>query len=419
MSEEKENFSFIEEKIIEHKRPKSKFQNSLEKTVIFAVVFGVVGSFVFSVSGVFFENLFQSGNNGQMISFAEKTIEPEITATPVPEKEQEEHKDRLPTITDFEKMYTLLGANIEEWNASIVGVSKVMEGADSFHNPLENEDFSYGAVIANNEKYLLILTNRNRIKGEEQVEVAFQDGTIVKGKIYGSDSATNLAIVAASLEKIPKKTLRQIKIMKLGTSDNLTIGTPLLALGSPNGYLYSSELGFLSAACREKSIVDYKVETFYTNMTHYKNGEGIVTNLRGELIGVITHDFSSAEEEQVHTFLGITKLKPMIENLVNKIEQTYTGVIASDITEKYRKKLEVTFGIYVTEVVSDSPAYDAGLQVGDVITEIEGQIVSSVSVYYNILSGYNAKDTVSVKVVRGTTGQKNEKTFDVVLEKRK
>lgn len=422
----KEEYHFIQEEISRKKR--DKWLRLIVKTMIAAVLFGVLGGMIFAWSGSFFLGVFQNDIDGKTISFT--TEEPKETEKPkVTEKvkEKENEKAEAPkkqdktalTMANYAEAFSGMSLLADNINQSIVTVSGLTEAQDFFENPVESEHATCGVIIANNEKDILILTNYAKIKNAKQLRVTFQQNKSVKAQLYGSDSEMGLAVVGVSLNKIPQEIRGKMKVAKLGDSYNVSAGTVAMALGSPNGHMYSMDIGFISGNCQDKYIADYKLELYNTSMQNYEKGEGIIVNLSGEIIGVITHNFAEENNKTLHTFLGISRLKSVIEKMVNKQEQVYVGIIGNDITSEYASTFGVPSGVYVTEVVTDSPAYNAELKPGHLITEINGETVTSMIGYYNILSECEVEDEVKITVIDTTAGKPKPRKITVTVEERK
>lgn len=439
-TDKNEKFTFIQEQIVPKRKSKIKVcMMILIKTLVVAVVFGVVSSFIFCLSGSYFSKLFSKEKGKKPISFTEPTIEPSSllepsttvleshkpttevpTSTKLPESTKKPEATKKPeetikpgigsksniaenekiTIKDYSKLYSFISKMANQVEKSIVTVSSVIRGTDWLNNPYEATDESYGLVIANNEKELLILAAKNKIEDANSIRVAFSDKFTAEAFLYGYDTNVGIAIIAVKLEDIPEHILDLIEVADLRASNHLSRGTPVVALGNPTGYMYSMVMGVITGEGYDKYITDYRLDLFNTDIPNNAKGEGIIVNLNGEIVGVITHNFEDELNKDVTTIIGINRLRAIIEKIVNREERIYFGIVASDITEKYAEKYQIENGIYVTEVKARSPAFDAGIQVGDIIIKIDETKIANVNLFYSTLESYKEKDTVSVYIVR-------------------
>mgnify|MGYP000828791528 CR=1 FL=1 len=160
----------------------------------------------------------------------------------------------------------------------------------------------------------MVLTNYSKLQADEVV-VRFFDGTDIEGSLYGADTRADLAIVAVPLDNLSAKIKEQMKVISFGDSGELSVGSMIFAFGSPNGALYSVEYGYVSGQETEKSIEDYQLDVYTTNMGYHSDGNGIICNAYGELLGMINRQSDTTEN---CTFYGIGKLKQLVESILNK-----------------------------------------------------------------------------------------------------
>lgn len=455
-----EKYPFIKEQIIPRKNHKvRKLIILVILTIVLAIIFGVVCRLVFEVSGPFVEKVIGKKDNQKVISFP-TTSPNSIGGSENGEEEQDGDLDDADsekegndtnnqnasegdgdkntsssnndesktivieqtiaaTLKDYQSVYQLLSEVANEVNKSIVTVTSVTSGIDWFNNESETANVTSGVIIANNGERLIILTSYDRIKSTTNIKVTFPTEVTTKAKLLNKDSSLGLAIITVDLSDIPKTTLDTIGVATLGESYSLSVGDPIIAVGSPNGYTYSVDYGMISNRVNYAYITDNKVELFNTDIDDNPNGEGVIINLRGEVIGIITQKFKSDLNKNINTAIAISRLKTTIEDLVNQTEQVYIGIIANDLTTDSLKSLDVSGGVYVNEVETSSPAYEAGLQSGDIIVKIDNSTISSVNTLYNILGSKKPKDTVKFVVQRKTSSGNKELTFKVELEQKK
>lgn len=439
VGEQEGTFSFIQEEIVPRKESKVKrILFIFCKTIGVAIVFGVVSSFVFCISGSYFSEIFGNNKGRKEVTFIDptekphptlgptlnpeptkNTEEPVVTATPMPTIMESFLPSEDVGLEDYKTMFGLISDLVEEVNHSVVTVSSIISGIDVFYNPSETTDASYGLIIANNEEELLILTTKSKLEDANHIRVTFSDGTTVEAFLHGYDNSTGIAVLAVPLDTLPVHTLEQAKIATFGDSYLLSIGTPIIALGSPTGYVYSMALGIINSKGQDEYILDYKLELYHTNIPNNFNGEGFIVDFNGEVVGIMTHLFDDQMNKEMTTIMGITKLKYIIEKIVNDQERIYFGVVANDITNNGSVHLPVTNGIYVTDVEAKSPAFLAGLQSGDVIVRMDDTDIMTVAGFHNVLKGYKDKDHIKVSVIRTSKEELPVIELELELGKRK
>lgn len=321
-------------------------------------------------------------------------------------------------LADLTSIYTDLRAISDEVSSSLVTVTSTHSGVGAFENEIESTKTTTGLVVANNEADLLILVSLDKIKGAKDIQVTFADSFQIGAKLQAYDKDLNLAIIAIELVNIPYNNLINIKSATLGESFSLIIGTPIMALGCPNGYVGSMELGIIASKGYNVYITDNKIDLFNTDINYNENSDGIIVNLSGEVIGIITNELKDESNEEVNTVIGISRIKKIIESLVNNTDRIYFGIKGADMTEAAMKEVEINNGIFVTEVEADSPALEAGLQSGDIILAVNDTPLMSVNTFNSILSIYKPKTSVKVTIRRSTKDSYKNMELDVTLVKK-
>lgn len=420
MSEPKKH-PFITEQIVPNKKNKrKKLFYSLGSAALYAVVFGIVGSLTFALFLPYFEAAF-GGSRQNAVSFTDaETPTPSATPTPspsaAPEPEPIEVEFPEMGIQQVQEFYSLLSNSAEQFNRSVVTVSGVLQGVDWFDNPSELEAATCGLIIAKTDKSLFLLSAFDHIAEASSIRVAFSNKTIAEAQLSGYDKETNLAVLSIALADLPSSLSKSLSPVKLGDSYYAQPGTPVLALGNPNGMVYSMDFGLVSSDTIDRYITDNKLELFHTSMVAATKGEGAIVSLDGQILGLITH--SQEKESEFCTAIGITRLKPLIEKLVNNESHACLGIIANDISTEYKESISVTNGIYISSVNNNSPALDAGLKSGDVILKIDDYEISSVAMFNNLITKHQPKDSVTLSIVRTSKAENQNMEVTVTLGKR-
>ncbi len=298
----------------------------------------------------------------------------------------------------------------------------------------ESESAGSGIIVGSNDTELLIATNNHVVEDSTELTVTFIDESSIEAKVKGTDASNDLAIIAVALDDIPSETMEQIKIATIGDSDSIRVGEQVVAIGNALGYGQSVTTGIISAKDRSISIEEdtgyYDTEeTVYSNLIQTDaainpgNSGGALLDMNGNLIGINSAKASSSGVEGMGYAIPISKALPILESLMNREtrsilsedEMGYIGIRGQRVSEDATEMYGIPSGIYVSEVTGGSPAEDAGLQEGDIITAFDAQSVSSMQELSALLQYYAAGESVDLTVASGEAGNYTEHTLTVVL----
>lgn len=436
-NKDNKDFEFIKEQIIEKKRKKlKKWLFPLLMTISMAILFGIIAAVTFVIAEPKLNKILHKEEEVKTpITFptqlpenegegAKMTPDPQKQDRPVPTPSMDTEEEKEPDtviveksieadIDDFTSMFAEVRDVAINVNKSLINVTSIIEERDWFGNKVDRTIKTTGVVIANNDVDLLILVSLDRVEDANSIKVEFTDSFTVNAVIQDYEREINLAVIAVSLKDIPPIYLEGIEQAKLGESYSIAVGNPIISLGCPNGYQGSMDLGIVTSKGSWVSITDNKLDLFNTNIENNKYSDGIIVNLKGEVIGLITRNLKKDLNQELSTALGISKIKPIIERMSNQIPRIYFGVVAVDMTENVKTEHEVINGIYVNEVKVNSPAYDAGMKNGDIILQLEDRPVISTNSFYNFISSYRAGDKIKVKIKR--TSGTSEAEMEIVV----
>lgn len=260
-----------------------------------------------------------------------------------------------------------------------------------------------------------IVTNAHVVDNGEEFEVVFWDGTSADATLIGSDEVTDLAVVQVEGD-MPA-------VVPFGDSDALKPGQSVLAIGSPLGTFTNTVTeGIVSALGRSLEGSNYTNLIQHDAAINPGNSGGPLFNLQGEVVGVNTLGINETISGEIaqglffaipsNTVKAITTL--LIQN--GEVVYPFFGVTTINVTDQAAavEDLAVNQGAYVLEVRADSPADDAGVQVGDVIVSIDGEEITQTNPFVDVLFKHQPGDTVSVVIQRGD----EQETVEVTLAER-
>lgn len=320
---------------------------------------------------------------------------------------------------------------VEEVMPSIVSITSktlVKQGlfGPSYYNQEQyQEGAGSGIIISKNDDELLILTNNHVIEGAEELSVQFVNEKSVDATVKGSSERRDVAVIAIKLNSIDKETLEAIKIATIGDSTKLKVGNGIIAIGNALGYGQSVTTGVVSAINREVAIDNAKTKMIQIDAAiNGGNSGGALLNSNGEVVGINSAKYSSgatsssASIEGMGFAIPITDVKDLITALMNGEEDESNvsiGVEGYIVTEAQNKAYDIPVGFYIQNTVSGSGAEKAGLEKGDIITEIEGTKVEELSDIQNVIYSKKKGDKVKLKISYPEGRQYKEKEVEVTL----
>jgi len=292
----------------------------------------------------------------------------------------------------------------------------------------EEEGSGTGIIIGENDTELLIATNHHVVEATKKLEITFNDGTTVEGAVKGDDAEMDLAVVAVPLEDIPEATRDSLVSAKMGDSDHLKLGQPVIVIGNALGIGISVTDGIISGLNREMTSENGQTGTYIqTNAeVNHGNSGGALLNIKGEVIGIVSSKIDGYSVEGMGYAIPISAANPIISDLMEHqnrdeeiadAERGYLGIQLLTMTDNAKLYYGIPDGAYVYEVNKNSAAEKAGIQRYDIITKIDHETISSNDELKECLRHYKAGETVEVKVKRIKDGEYQPIVLSVTLEK--
>ena len=311
---------------------------------------------------------------------------------------------------------------------SIVSITNmsVQEVQSFFGGTQQQESTSVGSgiIIGQTDSELLILTNNHVVEGNEKLTVSFVDNESVEANVKGTDSTKDLAVVAVKTSDVKDSTMDEIAVATMGDSSKLEVGEQVIAIGNALGYGQSVTSGIVSAT--ERTLDGYEGGTLIQTDAAINPGNsgGALLNSNGEVIGINTAKVATDSVEGMGYAIPISDASDTIQNLMNQetktkvseAEQGYLGIQGVDVSDESAKMYNMPTGVYISDVVKNGGAQQAGLTKGSVITGLEGTTISDMNSLKEQLQYYRVGDKVKVTVqVPGNNGEYTEKTVEVTL----
>lgn len=310
--------------------------------------------------------------------------------------------------------YRRLGQVMKTINKGLVTISSMTWDKDWFDNPVSSADQSAGAVIYLTDAEVLILADYASVAEAEALNVTFSGGKFVEARLKKADSITGIAIISVSRGAIPDEVKDSIVPLVLGNSYQLVTGTPIVVGGSPAGYTGSVTNGLISCIQRNTTGTDTAFQLIYPDAHVAESGGGFLFNMDGEMVGILSRLYGD-EETGLPAAIGISSLKGIIKGLSSGIDVAYLGVQGQNATMEIAETNEMPVGIYVTRVIVDSPAYEAGLKAGDIIVASGENDLTTTQKLQSFLENYSTGDVITIQAYRSGQDEYVEMEFEVTL----
>lgn len=386
------------------------------KTVAAALIFGLVGGGVFT--GVSYIGTRAISNPS--------TASAKLTTTTSGGTKQTSSGDA--------KDLTDVSSVVDEVMPSIVAITNTGTVTyNSFFGKKSQQSQSCGSgiIVSEDDDYLYIATNNHVVADSEELTVQFDDDSVVKAEIRGTDPDDDLAVVRVKKSDLGKDTYSNIKIATIGDSDSVAVGSPAIAIGNALGYGQSVTTGIVSALNRTVTTQDSQTGETVTNNNLIQtdaainpgNSGGALLNENGEVIGINSVKYSSTDVEGIGYAIPMSVAKPIIESLIQdgkytNENQAYLGIKGGDVSSEM-VAYGFPQGVYVSSVSAGSGAANAGLQEGDIITAVDSTKISSMTELQSALKSYKAGDKVTLTVARQSGRQYEESKVEVTLSSAK
>ena len=295
-----------------------------------------------------------------------------------------------------------IGDIVEEVASCVVGISKIKNAGNTVFLNDSVSTLGLGTgIIVSEDGYIL---SNEHVTGDKFTNcyVTLENGRTYTASVVWADNILDLSICKISIKNLP--------YAKLGDSDNVRIGENVYAIGNPIGYEFQRTVtsGIISAINRTVRIDEndtsvYMEDLIQTDATiNPGNSGGPLINLDGNVIGITSVKITSAEG--IGFAIPINIVKPIIENFLKegKFEEANLGIFAYDkeIIPYLEEKNDNVKGIYVGQVALDSPAYRAGVKIGDRIIKIDNLELSKMSDLRKYIYSKKPEDEVNLTIIR-------------------
>jgi len=291
---------------------------------------------------------------------------------------------------------------VQKVGPAVVTVVGTIPGQNTFFGPTGDQTVSGSGVFISQQGY--VLTNNHVVDGTKEVKLVLSDGSEQTATIVGTDKYSDIAVLKTD-GKVPA-------VAALGNSDKLDPGESVIAIGSPLGNFKNTvTVGVVSATGRSIDTGNgYTIEDLIQTdaAINHGNSGGPLVDLAGEVVGINTLVVRNTNSGDVAEGLGFAIPVNTAQAIAQQIIQVgyfsrpYMGIRFQPVNPAIasRYNLSADWGVYVMEVEDGSPASDAGLQQGDIITKVGDVTLDETNSYVNALFTFKPGDTITLTVVR-------------------
>lgn len=346
-----------------------------------------------SVKGVFIVALFSSVVGAMLVIFSVPLLSnlgflpyevvPKNQSSEQIESETVPASSPLDSTTNLTVNSDIIDA-VEKVSDAVVGVINLKQ---SSYWSTAGEGTGSGVIYKKTKDHAFIVTNHHVIEGAQQIEVSLSDGSRVPAELLGTDIITDLAVLKIAAEEVSTSA-------EFGSSENLRVGEPAIAIGNPLGLQFSRTVtqGIISATERSVPVdlnkdgtVDWEAEVLQTDAAiNPGNSGGALINIQGQVIGINSMKMAGSVEGIGFSIPSAIAL-PVINDLEihGEVQRPQMGVIIRSLSEipsfhwkeTFNLPDEVKTGVILEKVEPMTPADRAGLKEYDVIVELDGQLI--------------------------------------------
>lgn len=376
---------FIREQIKEKPISRKRVLKQMAVAVMCGILFAITSCLVLLLCMPMLQNAFIAGiptdTQQESSSQEPKDSQSETTEPETPTENPGVIPDISLSLEDYQELQNKLYVIGNTANKSIVTVTTVVSETDWMNNAYEIEGQGSGVIVSADDNYYYVLTEKKVIQDASHVRVSFIDSTSADATLLKYDGNTGVAILAVEKRQVDASTAQKISVAKFGNSYTVGNGTIVIALGSPLGTNYSILTGNITSTNNQIMTLDKNYDVFTTDIVASEKGSGILINTKGEMIGMVMQTFSGSQDVNTLTAVSISEIRGVVERLVQGKDVPYIGLYVSTVTKEISTAYKIPVGVFVKEVMTDSPAMFAGLQSGDIITQINGEDIYSDATY--------------------------------------
>lgn len=318
-------------------------------------------------------------------------------------------------VDDGEDMQTIHSVTeLEETiNKTIVSAYQTEEASDSM-------ELLCTGVIMSKEDDVYILVPYDKVKEKDNLVIMFCDGITAKASLWNKDPALGIAAVRVDRKDIREETFEDISRAVIGGADNLERGDHFVYKGNP----FSEEIltygGNIEGVFEIRNLYDLYCREIYTDIAIEGVEDGFLFDTNARLTGMVLGGFQSSDNTMISA-AALYDIYDIIYGLFQKKSLSYIGIRGEQVGYEIRKYINQNMpdGLYITAVENSSPAYNAGIMTGDIVTKIDNVEIEGMEDIWKAICGRQPDEAVTVMLKRKMGENYKEFSISVTIGKRK
>ena len=339
----------------------------------------------------------------------ESESEPEEMET-VPSEEDGGNREEDPETGLHDKAGALIMLQkeaVEKTLPYVVTVNAISTGTTWFESSAETTLAYAGIILDVTDQEILVLTTGGPADSET-LQVVFADGRTEEAFVKQFSVRDDLAVLSVPLPEIPEdmekteETDHAVSGITPADSFAAGVGDPVIAIGAPLGVVNSCTFGSIGYVGESEPSLDAVQRILYADLRTNPDKGSFIINPDGELLGIASRENNkNGFDAGLSRIITIGSIKDTLDCLEAGEKQVYVGLEGFGVSGEMISN-DIPQGMYITNVYADSPAYNAGIKRGDILTEMNGEEVTDAFDYANYVQGLHPEETVSVVVKRGS-----------------
>lgn len=278
----------------------------------------------------------------------------------------------------------------------------------------------YTGVIVSMNGPVYILIPYESIEGQKEIYTHIGDEPALATTVYDVDYATGLALLKIEDSKITGAYRKQMTVATFEGINQVEAGSTIVYCGNVVGNAPMFMKGSISNSSNHIPCIDLTYNMLITDIVMEDSSDGFLFNSKGNLVGIAGMSSGDIELPNLIAAARAVDLEYIINNMLNDKKDIYLGITGQQVSVEIEAIAggNMPNGIYVSSVLIDSPAYNAGIMAGDIVFKIDGMYEPDMNMFRNYIERKEKGDTIQVKVKRKIGSSYNEYSMTVTLNSR-